>query len=130
MRDGSIKNHVVVGQTTKDQVRSTLGSPSAQSTFGDDAWYYITERQEAWGFFKPEVVAQDTTRLTFDKAGIVAKIETFNLQNSQDVAMVARTTPTEGHTLGFFEQLLGNIGRFNAPSNDTSAPGRKSTGGY
>lgn len=131
IRDEATKSQITVGQTTKDQVRELFGSPSAQSTFGDDAWYYINERQQAWGFFKPHVVAQDTTRITFDKNGVVSKVENYNLKDGEDVAMNSRVTPTEGHTLGFLEQVLGNIGRFNAPSNDSAAPGRQPTdGGY
>ena len=51
----------------------------------------------------------------------------YDLANSQDIDIVSRTTPTEGHTLGFFEQILGNIGRFNSPGSPTgsAAPGRQ-----
>ena len=122
--ENPIKDEVAVGQT-KDQVKEKLGSPSSQSSFGDEAWYYISDKQEMLAFFKPEVVQQDVTRIQFDATGLVSKVETYDLKDGEKVAMVSRTTPTEGHTLGFFEQTLGNLGRFNAPSNNSSAPGRR-----
>jgi outer membrane protein assembly factor BamE (lipoprotein component of BamABCDE complex) len=131
VHDGDIKDEIVIGQTTKDQVKDKLGSPSSQSTFGAETWYYITNRQETVAFFKPEIVKQDVVSVEFDATGIVSKVSTFNKDDGQQFAMEKQTTPTEGHTLGFFEQLLGNIGRFNHPTDgsDTSAPGRK-PGGY
>lgn len=131
IRDEAVKSQIVVGQTTKDQVRELLGTPSVQSTFGQDAWYYINERQQQWGFLAPHVVAQDTTRITFDQNGTVAKVENYSLKDGQEVAMNPRVTPTEGHTLGFLEQVLGNIGRFNAPSDQgNNVPGGRQPTGY
>jgi len=123
--DTPVKDQVTVGKTTQDEARALLGSPSMQSSFGPEAWYYVTDRQEAYAFLKPRVVQQDVTRIEFDTMGIVSKVETYTKKDGEDIRVASRTTPTEGHTLGFFEQLLGNIGRFNAPSKDTSAPGRK-----
>lgn len=126
VHEAPIKTLVTVGKSTREDVRTQLGSPSAQSSFGEETWYYITDRKEAVAFFKPEIVEQNVTSITYDTAGIVSKVDDYTLNNSQDVNIVKRTTPTEGHTLGFFEQILGNIGRFNRPGNDNSAaPGRK-----
>ena len=125
IRDLPVKDLVTINKSSREDVRTALGSPSAQSSFGDETWYYITDRKEAYAFMKPEVVEQQVARITFNQAGTVSKIEDYNLQDSQDVSIAKRTTPTEGHTLGFFEQVLGNIGRFNAPNNKTAAPGRK-----
>ncbi len=132
VHDGDLKDQLVVGQTTKDQVKEKLGSPSSQSTFGNETWYYITNRQETVAIFKPEIVTQNVVSIEFDSTGLVSKVNNFSQKDGEEFAMVRQTTPTEGHTLGFFEQLLGNIGRFNHPSDgsDTAAPGRKPGGGY
>lgn len=116
---GDIKTMVSVGQT-RDEVLANLGSPSSQSSFGNETWYYIAARKEATAFLKPEVVKQDVTKIEFDMAGIVSKVETFNEENSQDIPIAKRKTPTEGHSLGFMEQLLGNVGRFNKPTDSSS----------
>jgi outer membrane protein assembly factor BamE (lipoprotein component of BamABCDE complex) len=116
------KEQVRIG-ASKDEVVTALGSPSSQSAFGTETWYYISGRKEAQAFFKPEVVKQDVIRIEFDQAGMVSKVETFDENSRQDLRYVKRTTPTEGHTLGFVEQILGNIGRFNKSDSGSVAPG-------
>ena len=126
VRDGAIKDQLVVGQSTREDVKTKLGSPSSQSSFGDETWYYISDRKEAYAFLKPEIVQQDVVSVVFNANGVVSELRNYNIDNSKDFDIVQRTTPTEGHTLGFFEQVLGNVGRFNRPGNDnTVAPGRK-----
>jgi outer membrane protein assembly factor BamE (lipoprotein component of BamABCDE complex) len=129
-QESEIKDQIVVGQTTKDQVREKLGSPSSQSEFGNETWYYIANRQETVAFLAPQIVKQEVVSVEFDNAGVVSKINNYNKTDGQQFALEKQTTPTEGHTLGFFEQLLGNIGRFNHPvdGSDTVAPGRKPGG--
>jgi len=107
------KDNITIGKTTKDEVLATFGSPSSQASFGDETWYYISERKEATAFLKPEVVDQKVVRLTFDTNGVVSNMETFDKSSSKDFDVAKRVTPTEGHQLGFVEQILGNIGRFN-----------------
>lgn len=126
--ESKIVEQVKVGETTRDEVFSKFGSPSSQSSFGDDTWYYVSGRKEAYGFMKSDLVAQDVVRIEFDAGGVVKTVNSYDKEQGQDVALVKRTTPTEGHTLGFIEQALGNIGRFNRPSDaaaNTSAPGRR-----
>ncbi len=123
---------IVVGQTGREEVVDQFGSPSSQSSFGDETWYYINNRKETVAFLAPESVDQDITRIEFDANGIVTKVEHYAQDQAQEIKNVKRETPTEGHTLGFVEQVLGNVGRFSkGDSSGTVAPGRKpSSGGY
>lgn len=125
----AFKERITIGQTSKDQVLEQFGSPSSQSTFGPETWYYITSHKETVAFLEPEVVKQEVAGIEFDAAGIAAAVKYFDETNSQELDLVKRTTPTEGHAMGFVEQVLGNIGRFNRPSGDSVVPGRK-PGGY
>jgi len=131
VRDDDIKDKIVVGKSTKEDVHTNLGSPSAQSSFGNESWYYITSRQETVAFLKPQIVKEDVIQIEFDNAGVVKAVNNYDKSNATEFAVATRTTPTEGHTMGFWEQVLGNIGRFNHPSNDSAAPGRQpSPGGF
>ena len=51
----------------------------------------------------------------FDENGYVESIEEVSDLEPLNVEYVSKETPTEGHSLGFFEQILGNVGRFGAP---------------
>src|ERR1700749_1489007 len=46
---------VKVGMDTKSTVLDQLGSPSAQSTFDANTWYYITQLSDEIGYHKPRV---------------------------------------------------------------------------
>ncbi len=120
------KEHVKIGQTGKDELLDAFGSPSSQSSFGDETWYYVSTRKETTAFLKPEIVKQDVVRIVFDASGKVAAVESADEADSRQFDLVKRTTPTEGHQLNFFEQIVGNIGRFNKAGADGPAPGRRS----
>lgn len=109
---------LTIGRSHKQDVMQLLGSPSTISTFGEERWYYITARKEAFGFLAPEVTEQQVTQITFDADGMVSAIERHGLNERRDIEITEDTTPTEGHQLGFFEQLLGNVGRFNKPPQE------------
>jgi len=121
------KDIIKVGQTTKQEVTDNFGSPSAQSSFGAETWYYLSSRKETVAFLKPETIEQNGVRITFDASGVVSALDSYDKSQAKDFALVKRVTPTEGHSLGFVEQVLGNIGRFNNPGsgNDSAAPGRR-----
>lgn len=125
------KDSVIVGKTNKQEILDKFGSPSSQSIFGDETWYYISSRKEAIAFMKPEMVEQEATSISFDTAGVVSGMNIHDQNDAKDVELVKRTTPTEGHSLSFLDQTLGNLGRFNKPSADgsaTAAPGRRPAG--
>ncbi len=115
------KDAIKVGQTNKQEVLENFGSPSAKSSFGDETWYYVSSRKEAVGFMKPEVVEQEVADITFDSAGVVTAVELHNKDDAKDFDLVKRTTPTEGHSLSFIDQTLGNLGRFNKPGGGDTA---------
>jgi outer membrane protein assembly factor BamE (lipoprotein component of BamABCDE complex) len=105
---------IAEGVTTRDQVQAMLGTPSVKNNFGQEVWYYIRKQKEAVAFLEPTIKEQHVTRITFDETGVVKHLETKTLKDSQQVAIAEETTPSEGQELGFFEQMLGNVGRFNA----------------
>jgi len=99
--------------TTKQAVSQLLGTPSSVSTFGDKTWYYISRRTEQTAFFNPQVLDQQVIVVGFDEGGIVRNVQHLNLADSRPVDPSPRETPSAGKELGFVEQLLGNLGKFN-----------------
>lgn len=114
---------VQIGQARKDDVTAALGTPSAVSTFDSNTWYYIGERTERTAFFKPEVIERKIVIVRFNPAGVVEKIDQMNQDQAQDVDFVDRQTPTAGKDLSFFEQMLGNVGRFGGKKAGGGGPG-------
>jgi len=108
------------GIDDKNHVEQLLGTPSAMSSFNDKTWYYISKLTSQTAFFDPEVIDQEILAITFNDDNIVENMKVYGKENGQMVELVERTTPTEGNDLTLIQQLLGNLGRFNAPPKSAS----------
>jgi len=110
------------GLVTKDGVVALLGTPSTVAPFDDNVWYYVGEDLKTVAFFRPEIVKRTVLALHFNEDGMLTEMSELDADAGTEVAVVTRETPTAGHEMTFLEQLLGNVGRFNAPTG-TGLPG-------
>ena len=97
---------------TRDKVSEILGSPSSVATFGEETWYYIARQTGTFAFYEPEVLDQQVIAVAFDEAGMVKSVHTYGMEDAQEIAPIARFTPTGGRELTLLEQIFGNLGRF------------------
>lgn len=119
-------SEIVAGTDTRATVLARLGSPSAVSTFEDNIWYYISQTTERYTYNHPQVSARNVTVITFsDTDDRVTEVRTLGLEDSREVAMNSRETPTRGREMTILEQLLGNVGRAQLPNSDRDAPGQR-----
>lgn len=116
-------SEVTVGTDGKAEVAGKIGRPTTVGTFDQDEWYYISRSTESRAFFEPKVVSQEVVVVAFSEDGIAESVDRYGLADGKVVNLVTRTTPTRGKRLTFLQQLLGNIGKFNA-SQFTGAGGR------
>lgn len=119
---------IKIDQSSKEDVLNLMGSPSSTSDFGDETWYYISARKESTAFFKPKVVDQHVVSITFDAGDTVKKVDKYGIKDGKKIDTVAKITPTEGHQLGFVEQILGNVGRFSKKAANTGTLKRDRSG--
>ncbi len=103
---------IAPGVHTRSDVLRLLGSPTTQSTFDENIWYYIGQTTEKHGVFDPEVVDEKIVVVTFDEEGTVEYISKVDGEKFA-VPISSDSTPTHGNELTIMQQLLGNIGRFN-----------------
>lgn len=120
------------GLQGRDEVREILGSPSSEGPLADadDRWYYISKKTSSVAFFKPDVLDQKVLEIDFDKNGIVTEVRNYTLKDGEEIDPVTRKTPSPGRELGFFEQLIGNLGRFNSPQGSTTGNPNRTAPGY
>ena len=105
-----------------------MGTPSSVSVFNNDkSWYYISRRTAQTAFFEPEVLDQQVYVVNFDDRGIVKAVDHKLLPDGKEISPVARATPAPGRELSFLEQLIGNLGKFNA-GGKAPGPGGGSAG--
>lgn len=120
-------SEIHAGSTTKDEVAKLLGTPSSVSVFNNDkSWYYISRRTSQTAFFDPAVLDQQVYVVKFDDHGVVTAVDHKELADGKEITPVARATPAPGRELSFLEQLIGNLGKFNAGG---SSSGGSSGGG-
>lgn len=101
------------GQFTKQEISEILGSPSSVNTFGEETWYYISERTETIAFLEPEVKERQVLVIRFDEKDAVRAVEHLDLANGRQIAHVERVTPTFGQELTVIGQIIGNFQRFS-----------------
>jgi outer membrane protein assembly factor BamE (lipoprotein component of BamABCDE complex) len=119
---GYIMNHEILdgimpGLDNVNSVRSSMGRPSMTGTFDPSVWYYVSSATIIKSIFIERPISHLVVAVHFDDSGIVEEVERFGLADTREINPVDDKIPTRGKTLGFFEQIFGNIGRF------ASAPG-------
>ncbi len=121
------------GVTDKATVTRILGSPSSIAEFDPNTWYYISQKTKNIAFFKPELVDQEVVAIDFGKDGTVRDIRRRGLADRVAVTPNPKATPAPGREFSFWEQLIGNFGRFSGgggtpgpvggPSGPSGIPG-------
>jgi outer membrane protein assembly factor BamE (lipoprotein component of BamABCDE complex) len=110
--DPDVLAKIEPGSTSQRDVERALGTPSTKGVFRENVWYYMSERTERTAFFAPELLERKIIAVVFDKVGVVEDIVTYTENDKQEIALVARITPTAGNEISIIQQLFGNIGRF------------------
>ena len=111
----------IVGVDSKESVLAKYGEPSLIGTFDRNAWYYVSALDASRAFFRPETTARSVVGFHFDGEGKVERVESIDLADAVDLKIDSKTTPTRGKELGFWEQLLGNVGQL--PAGGLGGPG-------
>src|SRR5690242_7787470 len=75
---GSVEKLELKTQSREDVVR-LIGSPSSVATFNPSVWYYITQKQEQFAFFKAQILDQKVLQLAFDESGRLQTIKSYDL---------------------------------------------------
>ena len=123
--DAEQLKELVPGTSTRADATSLLGSPTAKATFDDNTWIYIGETTRTRVGRTPGILQQDVIVLSFDNGGVLRGVKRLNQDDGRDVSVVSRATPSPGSEASFLQQLLGNVGKFNAgaPGANSRTPG-------
>lgn len=113
MPDRDAVSELKPGVHRREDVAALLGSPSTVATFDKNTWYYIGKTTHQFAFFSPEVRDQQVLVVNFDDAGALRDVRRLGLEDANSVAMVGRETPTAGEGVSVFQQIFGNLGKFN-----------------
>lgn len=92
--------------SSREHVRLVLGTPSTTATFGEEVYYYISQKTETIAFMRPEIVEQSVLAVYFDEAGSVTRIASYGIEDGRVVDFIGRRTPTTGDEVTFLQQIL------------------------
>ncbi len=105
---------IKIGEDNQETVSELLGSPAATGIADDSVWIYLSKRTETRIARSPRVLDQRVVAIGFDATGQVDWVAEYGLENRRLVPLVERETPTAGREFSLLQQLLGNVGRFEA----------------
>lgn len=113
------------GFDTRESILAKFGDPSMTGISGNDTWYYLSSSEISRAFFRPRTTRRTIVAFHFNADGVVESSATFDLDDGNNIGIVSRTTPTRGKELGFWEQLLGNVGQLpSSIGNENQVPGQ------
>ena len=93
--------------SSQDQVLLALGSPSTTGQFGNEVYYYISQkRAKRYEFEKMKLIDQKVLSVYFDDEKIVSRVANYGIQDGKVFDFISRTTPTGGEDYTFLRQLL------------------------
>ena len=105
-------SELVPGETTRDDILDSLGSPSSVNTFGNETWYYISEKVEVVAFLSPKVLERKILIVEFNLKSQMTQVVTLGLEAGRELIHAERITPTFGQELTVLDQIIGNFNRF------------------
>ncbi len=105
---------LIPGTSTRADVSSLLGTPTAKASFDDNTWIYISEVTQPRIGRVQGINSQDVVMATFDDRGVLRSIKKLDKADAKPVSVVSRATPSPGSESSFLQQLLGNVGKFSA----------------
>lgn len=113
MRQSQIEQ--VQSSTTKKEVYDVLGSPASVSFVGDEKWFYYTAEGNVFAFLDPMFSKYEVLTVKFNNDDTINEIKLKNISdNSFEVNLSKNTDLPSEIKLNFFQELFGNIGKFNS----------------
>jgi outer membrane protein assembly factor BamE (lipoprotein component of BamABCDE complex) len=103
---------VKAGESTRSDVLRALGSPTTQSTFDPNIWYYIGQETEKKGILDPKITKERIVMVVFNEEGVVQEAKDID-RSRMNIPYVREKTPTHGNEVTIMQQFLGNLGKFN-----------------
>lgn len=105
----------VKSSTTKKEVYDLLGSPASVSFVGAEKWFYYTAEGKIFAFLDPMFSKYEVLTVKFNSDDSVNEIKLKNISDSSfDVDLAKETELPSEIKLNFFQELFGNIGKFNS----------------
>jgi len=89
------QKQLIIDQSTSNDVRKLLGTPSSQSKFDNDIWIYIERKQtqsRLRNLGRMQIFKNDVLVLELDNYGILKRKDFYNIEDMEKIKVVEETT--------------------------------------
>jgi len=89
------QKQLVIDQSTSNDIRKILGTPSTRSKFDNDIWIYIERKQtqsRLRNLGRMKIFKNDVLVLEIDSYGILKKKEFYNMEDMKKIKVAQETT--------------------------------------
>ena len=89
------QKQLIIDQSTSNDIRKILGTPSTRSKFDNDIWIYIERKQtqsKLSNLGKMKIFKNDVLVLEIDSYGILKKKEFYNMEDMKKINVAQDTT--------------------------------------
>ncbi len=106
------QKQLTIDQSTSNDVRKILGTPSTRSKFDNDVWIYIERKQtqsKLRNLGRMKIFKNDVLVLEIDNFGILKKKEFYNMDNMKKIKVVEDTTEANFARNSFIYDFMSSM---------------------
>ena len=106
------QKQLIIDQSTSNDIRNILGTPSTQSKFDNDIWIYIERKQtqsKLRNLGRMKIFKNDVLVLEIDNYGILKKKEFYNMKDMKKIKVVKETTEASFARNSFIYDFMSSM---------------------
>ena len=106
------QKQLIIDQSTSNDVRKILGTPSTRSKFDNDIWIYIERKQtqsRLKNLGRMKIFKNDVLVLEIDSYGILKKKDFYNIDDMQKIKVVEKTTEASFARNSFIYDFMSSM---------------------
>ena len=106
------QKQLIINQSTTNDVRKILGTPSTRSKFDNDVWIYIERKQtqsRLRNLGRMKIFKNDVLVLEIDNYGILQKKEFYNMQDMKKIKISKETTEASFARNSFIYDFMSSM---------------------
>ncbi len=103
---------LLINESTTNDIRKILGSPSTTSKFDNDIWIYIERKQtqsKLKNLGRMKIYKNDVLVLEIDNYGILKKKEFYNIDDMEKIKIVKDTTESSFAKNSFIYDFMSSM---------------------
>ena len=103
---------LIINQSTSNDVRKILGSPSTRSKFDNDVWIYIERKQTQSGLKnlgQMKIYKNDILVLEIDNSGTLKKKNFYNMEDMNKIKIIDETTEASFARNSFIYDFMSSM---------------------